>query len=160
MAHADLVANCGVKTIRSQPFIWGITTAVIKCTQWTSRDVWQHLSHTMKIERCALRDTSSSHTMWQNLNAPSIRQMGLNRDNLYSSISSEPLIKDEETNQMVTPKCCLFIPTFFDGKNIFGYFEQSNCLNISILESLAFLSAKLISPCEEGEFESKILLRQ
>ena len=32
----------------------------IKCTRWTSVDTWQHLRHSMQIERQALRDDSNS----------------------------------------------------------------------------------------------------
>ena len=93
----------------------------------------------MKIERYVLHDASSSHKTWQNLSTiSSIRQMGVNLDDSHLRVSSKPLIKDEEANQMAKPNCSLFIPMFFDGKSIFKFFEQSNCLNISILESLAF----------------------
>ena len=93
----------------------------------------------MKIKWQALRDASSSCVMWQNLSAPSlIRQMELNGDNLHPSVSAEPLIKDEETNQIVMPKFSLFIPMFFDKKSILGCFQKSNCLDATILQSLAF----------------------
>ena len=39
---------------------------------------------------------------------------------------------------MAMPKLYLFIPMFFDEKNILECFEQLNCLDILILESLAF----------------------
>ena len=42
----------------------------------------------------------------------------VNHDDLHLSISSKPLIEDEEANRMVTPNCSLFIPMFFDGKII------------------------------------------
>ena len=59
----------------------------------------------------------------KNINSPSsIRRTGLNSDESHPSVSSKTLIKDEEANQMVTPKCSLFLPRIFDGKSILGYF--------------------------------------
>ena len=73
----------------------------------------------MKIKLCALRDASSSHATWQNLSASSlIGQTGLSHDDSHTSILSASLIKDEDANRTVTPNCSLFIPMFFDGKNI------------------------------------------
>ena len=43
MAHADSAMNHFVNTVRSQPFIWEVTKAEIKCTRWNSGDPWQHL---------------------------------------------------------------------------------------------------------------------
>ena len=78
--------------------------------------------------------------MWLHLGAPFlIRRMWLNDDDSHPWISSEPLIEDETSNPMVTPKFCLFILSLFNGKFILGCFKQSNCVDISILESLAFV---------------------
>ena len=48
---------------------------------------------------------SSLHTTWRNLGGPSpIQQPRLNRNDSKLGISSQPLIKDETPNPMVTPK--------------------------------------------------------
>ena len=62
------------------------------------------------------------------------------------SISSKLLVEDE--NRTAMPKFHLFISMFFNRKNILGCFEQSNCLDISIIEFLAF-SLRLISVSKE-----------
>ena len=36
----------------------------------------------------------------------------------HPGVSSEPLIEDEEANRTVTPNCSLFIPLFFDRKDV------------------------------------------
>ena len=67
-------------------------------------DMWTHFDRSMKIKRRTLSDTSSSRTTWQNMSAPSsIEQMRLNDKDSHPSVSSEPLIEDEEPNLTVTP---------------------------------------------------------
>ena len=62
--------------------------------------------------------------MWENLSAPSsIGRMGLNGDDSHPSVSSDPLMEDEEANQTITPKFILFLPLFFDGKSILKCFK-------------------------------------
>ena len=78
--------------------------AKIKCAQWTPMDTWLHLERSIKIKRHVLHDTSSSNMMWKNLIAPSwIEWIGLNGDDSHPSVSSEPLIEDEEANQTIRP---------------------------------------------------------
>ena len=48
---------------------------------------------------------------------------GVERGVVYSTITSEPLIEDEEANQTAMPKFYLFILVFFDGKSTHRYFE-------------------------------------
>ena len=48
---------------------------------------------------------------------------GGERGVVYSRITSEPLIEDEEANRTVMPKFYIFILVFFDGKSIHRYFE-------------------------------------
>ena len=84
------------KTIWSQPFIWGVITVEVKCTQWTSWDTWQHLRRPVNIERRALHNASSSRTTWLYLNTPFlIGETQLKGIDSHSSVTSEPLIKDE-----------------------------------------------------------------
>ena len=131
--------------ISSQPFIWEVITAKIKHTRWTHVGTRLHIEYSMKINWQALLDTSSSCPTWQNLSSPSsIRWTRLNSDDLHPRIIIETLIEDEEANQTVTTKCSLFIPLFVNGKSILGCFKQSNFLDISILESLAFFLNRLI----------------
>ena len=55
--------------------------------------------------RMRSRDDSSSHAMWENLGASSpIERTRLNGNDSHPSLSFEPLIEDEESNPMVTPK--------------------------------------------------------
>ena len=63
---------------------------------------------------------------------------------IYPSISSEPLIEDEEANWTVKPKFSLFIPLFFDENNILRYFKLSNCLDVLILDLILSSSSRLI----------------
>ena len=52
-----------------------------------------------------------------------IRQMKLNDDDQHLGFASQPLIKDETSYPMATPKFCLFIPMFFEEICILGCFE-------------------------------------
>ena len=53
----------------------------------------------MKNKHQVLHNASSSCVTWQNVSALSlIRRMRLNGDDSHLSLSSEPLIKDEEAN--------------------------------------------------------------
>ena len=55
------------------------------------------------IERIRSRNTSSRAT-WQNVSAlSSIKQMQLNDNDSHPSVSSKPLIKDEELNPTAKP---------------------------------------------------------
>ena len=65
--------------------------------------------------------TSSSRVTWKNLSASSsIERTQLNSNDLHPSVSSEPLIEDEEPNPMATPKfaylyaCSLMKNVFLD----------------------------------------------
>ena len=94
----------------------------------------------MKIKRPMLRGGSSSHVGWQNLSSLSlIEQTRLNDNNLHQSVSSEPLIEYEETHRTVTHTFAYICACFFDVIKYSWMFEQLNCLDISILESLTFL---------------------
>ena len=88
-------------------------------------DTWAHLNRAIKIKWWTLTDACSSHTIWHNLSASSsIEQTWPNDENLRTCVQSEPLIKDEETHSMVTPKF-LYKLTCSSTKNfIFGFFKQ------------------------------------
>ena len=70
--------------------------AEIKSSSWTRVDRYTHLEHPMKMKWQTLHYTSSSRAMQQNMSAPSlIKWTRLDCNDSYSSISFEPLIKDE-----------------------------------------------------------------
>ena len=78
--------------------------AEIKCAGCTFVDVWKHLRRRFTIERMRWHNASSSGAMWQNLTAPSsIEQKQPNVNDSHPSISSEPLVEDEEPNPTATP---------------------------------------------------------
>ena len=64
----------------------------------------ENLRHRFMIGRIRSHDASSSHATWENLSAPSlIEQMKVNGNDSHSSVSSKPLIDDEEPNPTTTP---------------------------------------------------------
>ena len=74
----------------------------------------------------ASHEDQTSHVMWHFFFKRDIASFLCsisNGDDSHLSVSSKPLIEDEETNRMVTPKFSLFIPMFFDEKNILRCFE-------------------------------------
>ena len=76
----------------------------IKSVIWTLVATCRHLEHFMKIKQQALRNISSSRMTWQNLSAlSSIEWTQLNNNDSHQSISSKPLIEDEQAHQTVTP---------------------------------------------------------
>ena len=69
----------------------------------------------MKIEQPMLHNDLSSHMTWLHLGAPFIIGWTRIKDiNLYSSITFESLIDNDEAYRMATPKFYLFISSFFD----------------------------------------------
>ena len=67
-------------------------------------DMWTHLECSMKIKRQILSNASSSRAMWQNLCAPSsIERKQLNGNDSHPSVSSKPLIEDDEPNPTAMP---------------------------------------------------------
>ena len=70
----------------------------------------------MKIEQHAVRDSSSSCATCLNHDVlTTIKQMILNGVDSYAGITSEPLIKDQETNRMAMTNFHPFILSFFDN---------------------------------------------
>ena len=105
-------------------------------------NMFLHLKCSMKIKRHVLHDTSSLYATWQNMNSlSSIRRTGFNNVDSHPSVSSEMLIKDEEANQTVTPKCSLFIPLFFDG--IIMHHLASGRLTLGVVEDGVPIKAAL-----------------
>ena len=60
---------------------------------------------------------------------------------------------------MATPKLPLFIPLFFEDQEHSQMFQVIECVDISIIESLAFLLFLTNFPVQ-GVFESEISLRE
>ena len=67
-------------------------------------DVWRYLGCRFPIGRTRSHDDSPLHVTWRNLGASSsIERTQLNSNDSYPSVSSEPLMEDEESNPTITP---------------------------------------------------------
>ena len=95
-------------------------------------DAWTHLERAMKIKRRTLSNASSSRTTRKNMSVPSLmKRMRLNGNNKHPSVSSEPLIEDEELNPKAMPNLA-YKYTFFDDvkhSRVFRVIELFRHLN-------------------------------
>ena len=85
-----------------------------------SLDSWRHLKRSMKIKLHTLHGDRTSLETWQNLNASSlIGWIGFDDDDSYPSISSKPLIEDQQPNPNIHAKI-LSIYSLSLTKNVFS----------------------------------------